>query len=161
MKKLEGFTVIELLIAAAIGLISLGVLYGFYQAELKTYQFNKKRMEVIDELWLTMDKIEKEVREGKEFKSCAEFPLSIPPDSLVFATNDTATIAFFTSGDTALYRMVSTSLSAQTIAVGVAISAVTSPSGSCQISLTKNWTYRGMNKEESISSQIHLRNWGR
>jgi len=161
MRKYRGFTIIELLIAATLAVISLGILYGLYQTELRVYQFNKKRMEVIDELWLTMDKIKKEVREGKEFENPADFPLSIPPDSLVFATNDTASVAFFTSQDTVLYKCVSTFLDPETFAVGVSISAATCSFGSSQINLTKNWTYKGVTRKERVSSKVNLRNWGR
>ena len=100
MKKSQGFTIIEILIASAIGLITLGVIYGAYQAGWKTFQFNQKRMEVINKLCLSMDRIKKEAREGKEFKSYGDFEgynfpdfESIPsdPPPLIFTTNDPGT----------------------------------------------------------------------
>lgn len=163
MKKPKGFTIIEVLIASVIILISLGVIYGIYQAELTSSKSNEKRIDAIDRLWIAMDKIKKDVREGKEFKSPSDFPISIPSNSLVFATSDTAVIAFYTSQDSVLYKGISSSTVTYTpIAPGVSLSSDATPSASsAQVSLTTSWTYRGIERQESISSRINLRNWGR
>jgi len=104
------------------------------------------------------------VREGKEFKDPADFPISIPSNSLVFATNDTTTIAFYTSQDTDLCKGISgpTAVITYEIAPGVSLSSdATSSASSARVSLTTSWTYRGIKEKESISSRIGLRNWGR
>ena len=161
MKK-EGFTLSELLIATSLGLICLGILYGLYRAEIGVYEFNREKMKATDRLWLTMDRIEKEVREGKRFENPINFPLAIPPDSLVFTTNDTVSFAFFTpSQDSVIYKCSSSSPEPETFAVGVSISCVSSSSATCKISLRTSWTYRKVTGEESICSKINLRNWGR
>ena len=160
MKKSKGFTIVELLIALAVSLISLGVIYGVYQAELTNSKLNEKRMDAINKLWIVMDKIKKDVREGKEFKDPANFP----SNSLAFATNDTTTIAFYTSQDTNLCKGISgpTAVITYEIAPGVSLSSDATPSASsARVSLTTSWTYRGIKEKESISSRIGLRNWGR
>jgi len=163
-KKIEGFTLVELLIAISIGLISVGVIYGIYQLGIRTYQFQDKKMKAVDKLWLTMDRIQKDTRVGKKFikpsESESNFTISIPPDALVFATNDTTDIAFYTSNKS-IYKKISSN-SAKIIASGVTISVsplVTSSMCSTQITLAASWAHLGVTREETLSSKIYLRNW--
>lgn len=166
MKKPKGFMLIELLITISISLILLVAIYTLYQAEITNFQFNKKRMEAIDRLWLSIDKIKKEVREGKRFESPDGFPFSTifpdisqPPDSLVFTTTDNKTVAFFTyETDGNLYRAISGSTTATLIAEDTSISA-TPFSGYAEVTLSTTWNYRGKARSESITTNISLRNW--
>ena len=202
MKKPQGFTIIEILIASAIGLISLGVIYAAHQAGWRTFQFNQRRMKVIDKLCLSMDRIKKEVREGKEFKSYEEFASydfpdfeSIPsdPPPLIFITNDPDTddimvVVFYIAKEESakenvmedvLYKMVFDIATKKMVEDKViARKEISSPDPdasefvlsfdpdpdkphSAEITLTANWTYRGKTRQESISSAICLRNWGK
>ena len=190
MKKSQGFTIIEILIASAVGLITLGVIYGAYQAGWKTFQFNQRRMEVISKLSLSIDGIKKETREGEKFKSYEEFAdygfsVSIPSNSLIFTTGDTMVVVFYISKEESskddvmedvLHKMVFDISTQKMVEDRVITRKEISSSdpdasefelnfnisdSSAEITLTANWTYRGKPKEKSISSVIHLRNWGR
>lgn len=163
MRKTKGFSLVELLIAAGLITIILGIIYGLYQAETRTYQMNKRKINAVDKLWLTMDRIKWDAREGKKFVDHDNFnfptPIPDPPCCLVFST-DSQTIAYFESNAT-LYKAISGDTTAQTIAVGVSMSAITEASGSVQIHLTTSWSYKDITKQVSISSVVNLRNWGR
>jgi len=161
MRQSEGFTVVELMVATVLFIFVMGVLYSAYQAETTTFRETKKRMEAINKLWLNMDKIKKDVREGKEFISPSDFSMPIPDNSLVFATNDTTAIAFYTPEDGDLYKAISSSTStSKVIVLGVSLSSdVTSSVSSAQIILSTSWSYKEKTQQESISSTIHLRNW--
>jgi len=166
MKRPKAFMLVELLIAISISVTLLLVIYMLYQSEMENFQLNKKRMEAIDKLWLSMDKIKEDVRKGKQFENPDEFPfsnifpdISQTPDSLVFTTTDDETIAFFTyqtNGN--LYRAVSGATTARVIAEDTSISAISS-SGYAEVTLSTNWSYRGITRNESITSKIALRNW--
>lgn len=173
MKKSQGFTIIEILIASAIGLISLGVIYAAHQAGWRTFQFNQKRMEVINKLCLSMDRIKKEVREGKEFIDSGNFSdyfsISIPNSFLAFTTNDTTAIAFYIKDDdnkTCLYKQVSSpdekivtvSFDPKIFSkINLEVSKISA--SSARIDLTANWAYRRKTRQEGVSSAICLRNW--
>lgn len=171
MKKSQGFTIIEVLIASAIGLITLGVIYGAYQVGWKTFQFNQKRMDVINKLSLSMDRIKKEAREGKKFIDSENFPVSIPNDSLVFTTDDTTDIAFYFkedgNGQFHLCKKVSADPYSEKVVISFDPGIEVNPEppdisySSADITLTAKWSYRGEEKSKSISSVIHLRNWER
>ena len=165
MKKPRGFTIIELLVASAIGLIALGIVYGAYEIGIATFQFNEERIDAVSKLWLSMDKIKKDIREGKDFIRPSDFPyyfpkIIIPVDSLVFTTNDTTAIAFYTSEDGDLCEGISNPTSTKVITSGVTLSQVISVPFA-EINLTTSWTYRGTTRQENISSVICLRNWER
>jgi len=166
MKRSQGFTIIELLIASAIGLVMLGVIYAAHHAGWVTFQFNEERISAISKLWLSMDKIKRDIRGGKEFVSpddfYDDFLVSIPEGSLAFTTIDTTidAIAFYTE-DGDLYKRISDPTSTPiVITSGVNLSQVTSGAFG-EINLTTSWTYRGTTRQESISSDICLRNWER
>lgn len=191
VKKSQGFSIIEVLIASAIGLITLGVIYGAYQAGWKTFQFNQKRMDVINKLSLSIDGIKKEAREGKKFKSYEEFAnygfsVSIPSNSLIFTTSDTMVVVFYISKEESskddvmedvLHKMVFDISTQKMVEDRVITRKEISSSdpdasefelnfnisdSSADITLTAKWTYRNQpEKSKSMSSVIHLRNWGR
>ncbi len=193
VKKSQGFSIIEVLIASAIGLITLGVIYGAYQAGWKTFQFNQKRMDVINKLSLSIDGIKKEAREGKEFKSYGDFEdydfpdfESIPSNSLIFTTSDTMVVVFYISKEESskddvmedvLHKMVFDISTQKMVEDRVITRKEISSSdpdaskfelnfnisdSSADITLTAKWTYRNQpEKSKSMSSVIHLRNWGR
>lgn len=168
MKRYQGFMLIEFLIATCIAVIVLFIIYVFYQSEMRNYQFNKARMEAVDKLWLSMDRIKEEVRKGKRFENSDTFPfssifpdISQAPDSLVFTKVNNEVVAFFTyESDGNLYKAISgaTTTTAQIIAQDTRISA-NSSSGSAQVTLSTNWTFRGVTRTESITSKVALRNW--
>ncbi|MBC7189376.1 prepilin-type N-terminal cleavage/methylation domain-containing protein [Candidatus Aerophobetes bacterium] len=165
-EKNKGFTLIEFLITISIGSILLLICYGVYQSEMRNFQFNKLRMQAIDRLWVSMDRIKKEVRIGKRFENPSTFPfsdifpdISQTPPSLVFTAPDDEVIAFFThESDGNLYRALSGQTTAQIIAEDTLISATFS-SGLCEVTLSTEWRYGTLIKEESITSKIALRNW--
>ncbi|MCD6317558.1 prepilin-type N-terminal cleavage/methylation domain-containing protein [Candidatus Aerophobetes bacterium] len=166
MRGSKGFTIVELMVAAFIFLIVIGIFFVVYQAETTTFQESKREMEAIDKLWLSMDQIKQEVREGEEFKDPSSFPLpTIASDSNpLIISNDTAVVAFYTSGDSALYKATSTdtALTHRILASAVTISlspSTPSPSSSCvQVELFTEWAYKGRGTGESVSSKIYLRN---
>jgi len=166
MKRSKAFMLVELLIAISISVILLLVVYILYQSEMKNFQLNKKRMQAVDKLWLSMDKIKEDVRKAKQFENPDGFPfssifpdISQTPNSIVFTTTDDETIAFFTyETDGNLYRAVSGATTARVIAEDTSISA-TSFSGYAEIMLSTNWSYEGVTRSESITSKIALRNW--
>jgi len=77
MKRPKAFILVELLIAISISVTLLLVIYMLYQSEMENFQLNKKRMEAIDKLWLSMDKIKEDVRKGKQFENPMNFPFLI------------------------------------------------------------------------------------
>ena len=118
VKKSQGFTLIEVLIASAVSLISLGVICTAYYVGMETFRFNQKRMEAINTLCLSTDRIKKEIREGEKFISSDnpgfhDFITSLPdPDnSLIFASSDITAIAFYfekdSNGQFHLYKKTS------------------------------------------------------
>jgi len=202
MKRSQGFTIIEVLIASAVSLISLGVICTAYYVGMETFRFNQKRMEAINTLCLSTDRIKKEAREGKEFKSYGDFEdydfpdfESIPsdPPPLIFTTNnpDTGgtmvTIFYISKEESAkenvmeniLYKKVYDISTKEKIEDRViARKEISNPDPdasefvlsfdpnpdkphSAEITLTANWAYRGKTRQESISSAICLRNWGK
>jgi len=166
MRQSKGFTIVELMIAAFIFLIVIGIFFVVYQAETTTFQESRRKMEAIDKLWLAMDQIKQDVRKGEEFKDPSSFPL---PDiasgsNPLIISSDTAVVAFYTSSeDNDLYKAISTSTTSKILALETTISlspSVPLSSSSCvQVELSTSWVYKEKTEEESISSMIHLRNW--
>ncbi|MBA7682794.1 hypothetical protein ES703_91147 [subsurface metagenome] len=177
VKKSQGFTLIEVLIASAVSLISLGVICTAYYVGMETFRFNQKRMEAINTLCLSTDRIKKEIREGEKFISSDnpgfhDFITSLPdPDnSLIFASSDITAIAFYfekdSNGQFHLYKKTSGSESKVIISFdpGVEVKPEFSniSDSSVQINLTAEWIYRGKTKKTGeISSIVTLRNWNR
>jgi len=165
-KKENGVTLIELLIAAFAGLICLAVISAVYIGGIKTYDLHKERAEAINKLWLNMDKIQREVRSGRYFIDPtsyeATYGITASGNPLTFKSNDMEDIAFYTpEGSSDLYKKVSSN-TAEVFAPNITISTsvpVNPSSRSTTIILTTNWPYRDTTREESISSQISLRNW--
>lgn len=157
---MKGFTLMELLIAIGISLVLIGVIYAFYEAEVKNFQLNQRQMEAIDRLWLNMDKVKQEIREGNQFEDNINFTLPSGSDTPLIVDMGNETIAFFSSNDN-LYRALSGDTTAQTVGVNVSMSPATAASGLARITLSTTWTYRNITRTESISSQVVLRNWGR
>jgi len=166
MRGSKGFTIVELMVAAFIFLIVIGIFFVVYQAETTTFQESKRKMEAIDKLWLSMDQIKQEVREGEEFKDPSSFPLPAiaSGSNPLIISNDTAVVAFYTSGDSALYKATSTdtALTYKLLAPQVSISSdISSSDLFTHVVLTTSWAYKQKMQEESITSVIYLRNWER
>lgn len=177
VKKSQGFTIIEVLIASAVSLISLGVICTAYYVGMETFRFNQKRMEAINTLCLSTDRIKKEIRKGEKFissdnPSFYDFILSLPdPDnSLMFAINDTTAIAFYfrEGSDNKFHLYKKTSGSGPEVIISFDPGVEVKPEFSnisdfsVQINLTAEWIYRGKTKKTGeISSIVTLRNWNR
>lgn len=169
MRKSKGFTLVELMISAFIFLIVIGIFFVVYQAETTTFQESKRKVKAIDNLWLNMDKIKQEVREGEEFKDPSSF--SLPPiasdSNPLIISDDTAVVAFYTAEDNTLYKRISTSttLTSKILASNTTItlspSTPLSSSSSVQVKLSTQWAYKGRGTGESVSSKVYLRNWGK
>ena len=179
VKKSQGFTLIEVLIASAVSLISLGVICTAYYVGMETFRFNQKRMGAINTLCLSTDRIKKEIRKGEKFISSDnlsfyDFITSLPdPDnSLIFASSDTTAIAFYFekdgNGQFHLYKKVSDPGSESKVIISFDPGVEVKPEfsnisdSSVQINLTAEWIYRGKTKKTGeISSIVTLRNWNR
>lgn len=174
VKKSQGFTIIEVLIASTVSLISLGVICTAYYVGMETFRFNQKRMEAINTLCLSTDRIKKDIREGEKFISFVNFPdyfsVSIPNDSLAFTTDDITAIAFYfekdSNGQFHLYKKTAGSGPEVIISFDPGVEVKPEFSNisdfSVQINLTAEWIYRGKTKKTGeISSMVTLRNWNR
>jgi len=64
-KNIKGLTIVELLIAAGVGLILLGVLGFIYIASDRSFKFGKDNIKIESELRLAMDWVTKDLREAK------------------------------------------------------------------------------------------------
>ena len=165
-KKENGVTLVELLIAAFAGLICLAVISVVYIGGIRAYELNEERAEAINRLWLNMNKIQREVRSGRHFIDPtsyeATYGITAYGNPLTFKSNDMKDIAFYTpEGSSDLYKKVSSD-TAKVFAPNITISTsvpVNPSSRSTTIILTTSWSYRDITREESISSQVSLRNW--
>jgi len=166
LKKESGLTLVELLIAASVGLICLAIIFVAYIGGIRSYELNEERAKAIDRLWLNMNKIQREVRLGRQFITPTSYEATYgvgitasekPP--LAFKLDDVKGVAFYTpEGSSDLYRASCDTV--EIFAPSVAISAATDPASRfATIVLTTNWSYRDITREESISSQVSLRNW--
>jgi len=64
-KNIKGLTIVELLIAAGVGLILLGVLGFIYIVSDRSFKFGKDNIKIESELRLAMDWVTKDLREAK------------------------------------------------------------------------------------------------
>lgn len=178
VKKFQGFTIIEVLIASAVSLISLGVICIAYYVGMETFRFNQKRMEAINTLCLSTDRIKKEIRKGGKFIDSDNpngfdvFVESLldPDNSLIFAINDITAIAFYfrEDSDNKFHLYKETSGSGPEVIISFDPGVEVKPEFSnisdfsVQINLTAEWIYRGKTKKTGeISSIVTLRNWNR
>lgn len=180
VKKSQGFTLIEVLIASAVSLISLGVICTAYYVGMETFRLNQKRMEAINTLCLSTDRIKKEIREGEKFidsdnpNGFDDFIESLldPDNSLIFASSDTTAIAFYfregSDNKFHLYKKTSDPGSESKVIISFDPGVEVKPEfsnisdSSVQINLTAEWIYRGKTKKTGeISSIVTLRNWNR
>jgi len=166
LRKESGLTLVELLIAASVGLICLAIIFVAYIGGVRSYELNEERMKAIDRLWLNMSKIQREARSGRQFMTPASYEatygVSITPSEkppLAFKLDDVKAVAFYTpEGSSDLYRASCDTV--EIFAPSVTISAAIDPASRfATVVLTTSWSYRGIIKEESISSQVSLRNW--
>ena len=178
VKKSQGFTIIEVLIASAVSLISLGVICTAYYVGMETFRFNQKRIGTINTLCLSTDRIKKEIRKGEKFISSVnpngfdDFITSLPdPDnSLIFVASDITAIAFYfrEDGDNKFHLYKETSGSGPEVIISFDPGVEVKPEFSnisdlsVQINLAAEWIYRGKTKKTGeISSIVTLRNWNR
>jgi len=169
MRQSKGFVLVELMIAAFIFLIVIGIFFVVYQAETTTFQESRRKMEAVDKLRLSMDQIKQDVRKGEEFKDPSSFPLPAiaSGSNPLIVSNDTAVVAFYTSKDNTLYKATSTDtvlthrILASAVTISLSPSVPLSSSSSIQVKLSTNWFYKEKTEEVSISSVIYLRNWRR
>ena len=165
-KKENGVTLVELLIAAFAGLICLAVISVVYIGGIRAYELNEERAEAINRLWLNMNKIQREIRSGRQFITPTSYETTYgvgitasekPP--LAFKLDDVKAVAFYTpEGSSDLYRASCDTV--EIFAPSITISAAIGPASRfATIVLTTSWSYRDITREENVSSQVSLRNW--
>ena len=160
MRGKRGFTLIDILLASFLFLFCLIVLYTVFNGAYDVYDFNRRRMQAIDSLFLTLDKIKKYLREAEKLEDPSSFPFPLPSDSLVFTEEDGKSFALFTLNNS-IFIIQESSLEPEMFAPGISISASYVSPATCQIILCQKWRWKKEERKEQISSAVNLRNWGR
>ena len=83
-KNIKGLTIVELLIAAGVGLILLGVLGFIYIVSDRSFKFGKDNIKIESELRLAMDWVTKDLREAKNANydpGTGTFTITLPQES--------------------------------------------------------------------------------
>jgi len=83
-RQQEGFSIVELLIAAAIGLIALGMVSTLYFTSNRSFTFGQTRLQSEADLRLAMDWITRDMRAAKELVPNT-VTLTIPTDAVTIA----------------------------------------------------------------------------